>query len=453
VTQRDLREINFDSCRVVEIVCEDVECDIRDNLGNLTIRKPGVPNSFQVSIGCTPLLGHNFAGETQRRSVLRGFGSCVASVLDIAIRKASHFADRGVRRHAILASVLLAYLEGDFFSQFGVKGARGKRSAKREIRLQNGGRVRHDPGHVRCNIQLGLNGIEQLFRFAGCRIWVNCRESRHRFLLIQMYFSELTESDAGVDFKFRTKRVIWLTVPGIALRFASNTIVRKTKEQITPSPIEASSLSAIDLFKDLPPSCLRALENESKVLTLRPGHTFFRPGERGQVLFFLEKGRVQTFRTSGRRKLIIAELKPPSVFGEMACVGQFMYHCSAQTTEPSRIRTVSLVQLDALLQRFPSITRRLLELVSERFVRVLLDLDAASFRGLIPRMATFLLQKAEGDCLQGVTHKEIAEYLRVYRESATAALGALRKAGIIAVGRKQIRILDRARLERAARED
>jgi CRP-like cAMP-binding protein len=51
-----------------------------------------------------------------------------------------------------------------------------------------------------------------------------------------------------------------------------------------------------------------------------------------------------------------------------------------------------------------------------------------------------------------LTHKEIAQHLRVYRESVTAVLGELRKAGIIQVDRKRIRILHRARLERAARE-
>ncbi len=161
---------------------------------------------------------------------------------------------------------------------------------------------------------------------------------------------------------------------------------------------------------------------------------------------------MQTFRTSGGKKLIIAELKPPAVFGEMGCVGQSMYHCSAQTNETSRIRTISRTQLDGFLQRFPSMTRRLLDLVSERFVHVLLDLEATSFRHLIPRLANLLLERAEADCVRGITHKEIAEHLRVYRESATAALGELRKAGIIAVERRQIRIIQRERLERAARE-
>lgn len=215
---------------------------------------------------------------------------------------------------------------------------------------------------------------------------------------------------------------------------------------------EVTSLSAVDLFKDLPGSCLRAIERTSEVQELGAGHVLFQPGETGNVLFLLEKGSVQTFRTSGAKKLIIVELKPPAVFGEMGCVGQCIYHCTAQTTEPSRIRTISRSDLDALLERHPSVARRLLDLVSQRFVNVLMDLEATSFRNLIPRIAKLLLEKAEGDCIHNMTHRQIAEHLRVYRESATEALGELRRAGIVAIERKQIRIIHRGRLERAARE-
>ncbi|HST00017.1 MAG TPA: Crp/Fnr family transcriptional regulator [Terriglobales bacterium] len=218
------------------------------------------------------------------------------------------------------------------------------------------------------------------------------------------------------------------------------------------SLVEAASFSASDLFKGLPPAALKAIEDSSHIQDFRKGHVFFQSGESGEVLFLLEKGAVETYRTSGKKKLIIAELKPPAVFGEMGCVGQYMYHCNAQATEPSRIRTISRGQLDKVLDQYPLITRRLLDLVSQRFVHVLMDLDATSFRQLIPRLANLLLERAEGDFVRDMTHKEIAQHLRVYRESATAALGELKRAGIIEIGRKRIRILSRPRLERAARE-
>ena len=225
-----------------------------------------------------------------------------------------------------------------------------------------------------------------------------------------------------------------------------------THTNASESLVEAAALSAVDLFKDLPVACLRALEQGSELRDFRTGYVFFRAGESGQRLFLIEKGRVQTFRTAGTRKLIIAELRSPAVFGEMGCVGQCMYHCSAQTTEPSRIRIIDRAELEALLDQYPVVTRRLLDLVSDRFVRVLLDLEATSFRHLIPRIASLLLDRAQKECVEDLTHQEIAQHLRVYRESVTAALGELRKAGIIAVNRKRIRILNRLRLERAARE-
>ncbi len=224
------------------------------------------------------------------------------------------------------------------------------------------------------------------------------------------------------------------------------------RKQRAGSLVEAASLSAVDLFRELPSTCLKTLERKSVVRDFNSGHVFFRTHDAAQVLFLLEKGRVQTFRTNGRKKLIIAELKPPAIFGEMGFVGQCMYHCQAQATELSRIRTISRKDLEAVLERHPVVTRRLLDLVGERFVHVLLDLEATSSRQLIPRLANLLLSKSQADCVCNMTHRDIAEHLHVYRESATSALGELRQAGIVAIERKRIRILDRARLERAARE-
>jgi hypothetical protein len=57
-------------------------------------------------------------------------------------------------------------------------------------------------------------------------------------------------------------------------------------------------------------------------------------------------------------------------------------------------------------------------------VHVPLDLEGMSFRPFLPRLAALLLEKAEGDSIRHITHKELAEHLRVYRESATSALAS-----------------------------
>jgi CRP-like cAMP-binding protein len=225
-----------------------------------------------------------------------------------------------------------------------------------------------------------------------------------------------------------------------------------TKAARTKHADQNSSLYAFELFKGVPCSCLRMIENHTTVRKFEAGHVFYRPGELGQAMFLLEDGAVQTFRTCGGKKLIVAELKPPAVFGEMGCLGKCIYHSCAQTTEASEVRTVSKDLIETLLESYPFIAHRLVDILSERFAQVLLDLEATSFQLLVPRLASLLLARADKGCLKGLTRKDIAEHLRVYRESATAALGELKKAGIIAVERKQIRIVDEARLVRAARE-
>jgi CRP-like cAMP-binding protein len=93
-----------------------------------------------------------------------------------------------------------------------------------------------------------------------------------------------------------------------------------------------------------------------------------------------------------------------------------------------------------------------MNLMSERFAQFLHDFESHVFKGTIPRLANLLLERTEDDAVCGLTHKDIARDLGIHRESVSAALGELRRAGIISTARKAIRILEPSRLERAARE-
>jgi len=216
--------------------------------------------------------------------------------------------------------------------------------------------------------------------------------------------------------------------------------------------LEVSSLSGIELFKHLPDSCLEALEKDSNVLNCSAGHLFFQPEQTGRVLFVLETGSVRTFRTYGGRKLTIAVLQPPAIFGVLGCFGQGKYLSSAEAVEDSRVRMISRDSIQSLLECAPAVTHKLVDLVSERCAHFLHKMETLARKGLIPRLATLLLEKTENGLVVGMTHKDLADHLGLHRESITATLGELRSAGIISIKRKTIRILHRERLERAARE-
>jgi len=216
--------------------------------------------------------------------------------------------------------------------------------------------------------------------------------------------------------------------------------------------LDVSFLSEVDLFKHLPDSCLEALEKDCNVLDCCAGYLFFQPEQTGRVLFVLEKGSVRTFRTYGDRTLTITVLQPPAIFGVVGCFGEGRYHSSAEALQASRVRMIPRDSIQALLECAPHVAHKLVDLMSERCVHFLHRMETLARKGLIPRLATLLLERAEHDVVAGMTHKDMADHLAVHRESITATLGELRRAGIITIERKTIRILQRERLDRATQE-
>ena len=211
-------------------------------------------------------------------------------------------------------------------------------------------------------------------------------------------------------------------------------------------------LHETDLFKEVSESCLQVLLEESHILNVGVGHLFFSAGQTGRELFLLEKGSVQTFRIYGDRKIAIAALQPPAVFGEMGCFGQGRHYFSAESLEDSQVRLISGNTIQAMMECSPNLAHAFIGLISERFDQFLCEFEAHALKGTIPRLAALLLKKRQEDIVRGLTHKDLAGELGIHRESVTAALGELQKAGIIAVERKKVRILHPARLERASRE-
>ena len=206
----------------------------------------------------------------------------------------------------------------------------------------------------------------------------------------------------------------------------------------------------MDLFKNVTESCLQALLENSRTLEVAAGYPFFSAGQAGGELFLLEKGSVQTFRVCGDRKIAIATLRPPTVFG-LGCFGGRHYF-SSESLEASRVRLISDTSIQALLECSPNLAHEVIGLICERFGRFVREFETHARKGTLPRLATLLLTKEEEDVVSGLTHKDLAQELGIHRESVTAALGELQKADIIEIGRKKIRILHRARLERATRE-
>ncbi|MBC7911274.1 MAG: Crp/Fnr family transcriptional regulator [Pyrinomonadaceae bacterium] len=207
-------------------------------------------------------------------------------------------------------------------------------------------------------------------------------------------------------------------------------------------------LPAADLFRDFSPEEMQTVERMTVMQSFAKGRVLYTPGETGEALFLLRKGAVQIYRMSPEgRKLVIAHLLPYSFFGEMSCIGQGMYDAFAEATEDSLVITMNCADLERLLMSKPQLAMRILEAFGKRVIEAEQQLEDIAFKGLVARIASLLLREAEDGEVKGLSHRDIAERLGVYRETATNALNELKTAGIISIGRKRISISDRARLE------
>jgi CRP-like cAMP-binding protein len=239
----------------------------------------------------------------------------------------------------------------------------------------------------------------------------------------------------------------------VSTRSSERTIDESSDAEMSPARLKVGYLSAMDLFRDLTAEDIQGIDRKTVMQTCKAGCVFYTPGQTGEVLFILKKGAVQIYRMSPEgRKLVIAQLHSYSFFGEMSCIGQGMYDSFAEATEDSLICLMSRADIERLILARPHVALRILETVGKRMVEAERQLEELAFKGLLPRVALLLVREAEGDEVKRLSHQDIADRLGVHRESVTIALNELKAAGIIETGRKQIAILDRKRLERAATE-
>ena len=226
-----------------------------------------------------------------------------------------------------------------------------------------------------------------------------------------------------------------------------------SSERAIRPAVKGPGMPVADLFRDFTPEEMQEVERMTVMQNFPKGRMLYTPGETGEALFLLRKGAVQIYRMSPEgRKLVIAHLLPYSFFGEMSCIGQGMYDTFAEATEDSLVITMNCANLERLLLSKPQVARRILEAFGKRVIEAEQQLEDIAFKGLVARVASLLLREAEDGEVKGFSHRDIAERLGVYRETATNALNELKSAGIITIGRKRISITDREQLRQVAGE-
>ena len=110
---------------MVEIVAEQIDGDVGDNLGDLTVVIPHTAKAGEVVVADPAALVYDRPRKLQGRLDLAGGRGPLTAVKDVLVTEADHLADRRMGRQAVVAAVDLGDRQRNLLTQRGRQGAHG----------------------------------------------------------------------------------------------------------------------------------------------------------------------------------------------------------------------------------------------------------------------------------------------------------------------------------------
>lgn len=211
-------------------------------------------------------------------------------------------------------------------------------------------------------------------------------------------------------------------------------------------------LHQVPLFAHLTDGELQALATDLVPLTFRQHETILRQGDRGEMLYLIQSGRVRIYALGEEGQEISLRLMGPGeVFGELALIDELPRSASAVAMEDTVVLTLPRDAYLNHLKRCPQLALNVMRTLSTRLRSTTDQAGSLAFLDVYRRVARKLLELAEGHGIaeaEGVriavqlTQQELATMVGATRESTNKALAAFRRQGLIRVHRGQIIVVN-----------
>ena len=214
-------------------------------------------------------------------------------------------------------------------------------------------------------------------------------------------------------------------------------------------------LTRVPLFAELSSDELKRIGDVAIPRTYPKGVRVFHEGDHSDACYIVRSGDLRVTREhSDGRAIALATLGPGDIFGELAMLDGGSRSASVETLSDavllalpaSDVRRVIAAHGDIAAKLIVAITRRLRE-TNERVAR-------QSFQTVPSRVAGVLSQLIAEEVIpidrQGITVRmtqaDLAQLAGTSRESVSRFLATLERAGVVAVGRGRVTVVEPRRL-------
>jgi CRP-like cAMP-binding protein len=202
------------------------------------------------------------------------------------------------------------------------------------------------------------------------------------------------------------------------------------------------------LFAGLGEEALNNIANLCSRRQIDGNEMLFQKGDKGDALYGIRRGQIRIETgTAGGGRLTLNIMGPGDVFGEIALLDGQARTADATATEKSELYVLRRDDFLAYLQREPSVSLRLIELLCQRIRWTSERMEEASLLPLNVRLAKRLVSlAADFGSEVHISQEQLGQYVGAARESVNRQLQEWRKQGILELGRSRIDILKLDRL-------
>ena len=160
----------------------------------------------------------------------------------------------------------------------------------------------------------------------------------------------------------------------------------------------ADTLTRTQLFGELSREVLEELANKFVERSFKKGQLVFHQGDPGDALFVVAEGLLKVFVTSEEAdEMVLATLRPPEVFGELALVDGGPRSATAEAMEPVTLLVLTRTAFFEQLRAHPLITDSVFKMMATVLRRLTGHTADLVFLDLHGRVAKLLLALGEDE--------------------------------------------------------
>lgn len=218
---------------------------------------------------------------------------------------------------------------------------------------------------------------------------------------------------------------------------------------ITTASGAASLLAQLPMFRSTPRAQLAELARGALARQAPAGSVVARRGERVPGLMVVRHGLVK-LSLKGESERVLRLVGARDTFGEAPLFLDQPLQVDVTAVTDTALVIVPAEPLLSLFDRDPRFARRLLACVCQRLQTMVADFEAATVHGAGERLAAYIGSLGKDTACLPAPKAVIASRLGMTKETLSRLLRTFMDQGLISVSKREIRVLDRARLSAVA---